>query len=132
MNKRITALISTISNSFNDFTLDIAINRYNMYSMLLGTSIGSFLLQLIYGLIIGINFTFNSLIIIAIYGLSMLLGYIFYVLSLKRIPIALTALIESGNLFAYLLIDYLCGYFKINIWFCFLFILHHFIFYRYI
>ena len=51
------------------------------------------------------------------------MGYVLYVLSLKRIPVALTALIESGNLFAYLIIDSICGYLEINIWFCFLFAL---------
>lgn len=123
MNKRIPAIISTVSNSFCDFTLDIAINKYNMYLILLGTAICSFIIQLIYGFKVGITITTDSIIYIIMYGISMLLGYVLYVLALKKLPVALTALIESGSLFAYLMIDWICGYLKINIWFCFLFIL---------
>ena len=123
MNKRIPIIISTISNSFCDFTLDIAVNKYNTYLILLGTAICSFILQLMCGFVMGIEFTSESIIYIAIYGIIMLLGYVFYVLSLKRIPVALTALIESGSLFVFLLIDWLCGYLYINLWFCFLFIM---------
>ena len=39
MNKRITAVISSVSNSFFDFTLDISVNKYSMYNVLLYTSI---------------------------------------------------------------------------------------------
>lgn len=122
MNKRLPAIISTISNSFCDFTLDFAVNKYNMYFVLFGTVLGSFIIQLIYGIIIGIVITPSSIIYIIIYGLCILLGYVLYVHSLKRLPVALTGLIESGSLFAYLLIDCFCGYFKINLWFIFLFI----------
>ena len=66
MNNRIPAIISTVSNSFCDFSLDIAVNKYNMYSVLLGTTIGAFILQIIYGFINGISFTGNSLIYIVI------------------------------------------------------------------
>lgn len=121
MNKRIPTIISTISNSFCDFTLDIAINKYNMYVILFGTALGSLIIQLIYGIINGIFFTVPSLIFIFIYGICILLGYIFYVLSLKKLPVALTGLIESGSLFGYLLIDFFCGYLKVNLWFIFLF-----------
>lgn len=121
MNKRIPAIISTISNSFCDFTLDIAVNRYNMYTILFGTALCSFIIQLIYGIITGISVTSLSLVFIIINGFCLLLGYILYVQALKRLPIALAGLIESGNLFAYLLIDYICGYLKINLWFIFLF-----------
>lgn len=121
MNKRIPTIISTISNSFCDFTLDIAINKYNMYVILFGTALGSLIIQLIYGIIKGIFFTVQSLIFIFIYGICILLGYIFYVLSLKKLPVALTGLIESGSLFAYLLIDFFCGELKLNLWFIFLF-----------
>lgn len=121
MNKRIPAVISTVSNSFCDFTLDIAINKYNMYFILFGSAMISFLIQLVYGIINGISFTFSSLIFIFLYGICMLLGYCFYVQALKRLPVALTGLIESGSLFAFLLIDSFCGYLKINIWFIGLF-----------
>ena len=121
MNKRIPAIISTVSNSFCDFTLDIAVNKYNMYFILFGTALGSFVIQLIYGIINGVSVTFPSLIFIIANGICMLLGYVLYVQALKRLPVALTGLIESGSLFAYLLIDFVCGYLKINPWFLFLF-----------
>ena len=117
MNKRVPAIISTVSNSFCDFTLDIAVNKYNMYFILFGTA----LVQLIYGIINGISVTFPSLIFIIANGICMLFGYILYVQALKRLPVALTGLIESGSLFAYLLIDFVFGYLKINLWFLFLF-----------
>ena len=121
MNKRVPAIISTVSNSFCDFTLDIADNKYNMYFILFGTALGSFVIQLIYGIINGVSVTFPSLIFIIANGICMLLGYVLYVQALKRLPVALTGLIESGSLFAYLLIDFVCGYLKINLWFLFLF-----------
>lgn len=121
MNKRVPAIISTVSNSFCDFTLDIAVNKYNMYFILFGTALGSFIIQLIYGIINGVSLTFPSLIFIIANGICMLLGYVLYVQALKRLPVALTGLIESGSLFAYLLIDFVCGYLKINLWFLFLF-----------
>ena len=121
MNKRVPAIISTVSNSFCDFTLDIAVNKYNMYFILFGTALGSFVIQLIYGIIHGVSVTFPSLIFIIANGICMLLGYVLYVQALKRLPVALTGLIESGSLFAYLLIDFVCGYLKINLWFLFLF-----------
>lgn len=121
MNKRVPAIISTVSNSFCDFTLDIAVNKYNMYFILFGTALGSFVIQLIYGIINGVSVTFSSLIFIIANGICMLLGYVLYVQALKRLPVALTGLIESGSLFAYLLIDFVCGYLKINLWFLFLF-----------
>ena len=121
MNKRVPAIISTVSNSFCDFTLDIAVNKYNMYFILFGTALGSFVIQLIYGIINGVSVTFPSLIFIIANGICILLGYVLYVQALKRLPVALTGLIESGSLFAYLLIDFVCGYLKINLWFLFLF-----------
>ena len=122
MNRRLPAFISTISNSFCDFTLDFAVNKYNMYSVLFGTAVGSFIIQLIYGIITGFTITPTSIIFIIINGLSLLLGYTLYVQSLKRLPVSLTGLIESGNLFAYLFIDYFCGFLEINAWFIFLFL----------
>lgn len=123
MNKRLPAIISTVSNSFCDFTLDIAVNKYSMYFILFGTALGSFLFQLIYGIINEVTVTYSSLIFIFINGFCMLLGYIFYVQALKRLPVALTGLIESGSLFAYLFIDFICGYLSINLWFLFLFLM---------
>ena len=122
MNRKIPAIISTVSNSFCDFTLDIAVNRYDMYFILFGTSVGAFVIQLIYGIFSGIMITPTSLIFILINGFSILIGYILYVQSLKRLPVSLTGLIESGNLFLYLLVDFFCGYLEINLWFVFLFL----------
>lgn len=121
MNKRTPAILSTISNAFCDFTLDIAINKYNMYKILFGTALGSFLLQIVYGFIIGFEITSKSLILVLLYGICMLFGYMFYVLSLKKLPVGLTGLIESGSLFAFLFIDSMIGYFKITPYFIFLF-----------
>ena len=122
MNNRTPAIISTVANTFCDFTLDIAINKYNMYKILFGTALGSFILQIVYGFIIGIEITYQSLFYVVLYGICMLLGYMFYVLSLKRLPVGLTGLIESGSLFAYLIIDSMLGYFKITPYFMLLFI----------
>lgn len=126
MNKRISAVISTISNSFFDFTLNKAVNKYSTSFILLWTTIGSFIIQLIYGFIIGFSFTTESIFYIVVYGISMLLGYIFYVLALWRLPVSLVALIESGMLFIYFIIDSFCGYLKLNLCFCLLFVLFMF------
>jgi len=123
MNNKTPAVLSTISNAFCDFTLDIAVNRYSMYKILLGTAIGSFFLQIIYGFFIGFEVTMQSLGLIFLYGVCMLFGYMFYVLSLKRLPVALTGLIESGSLFALLIIDSVIGYFKITPYFLLLFVI---------
>lgn len=123
MNNRVPAIISTVSNSFCDFTLDYAINKYNLYKVLFGVTLGAFIIQLIYGFIVGIEVTTSSLIYIIINSISLLLGYIFYVDALTRLPIALIALIESGSLFIYLIIDTFSGYLKVNLWFISLFIL---------
>ena len=109
MNKRLTAVISSISNSFCDFTLDIAVNKYEMYRVLLYTSIISFIFQIIYSFYAGISVTIESVPIILIYGLVILLGYMFYVLSLKNIPIGLGALLENSDLFLVLAIDIILG-----------------------
>lgn len=122
MNKRMPALVSSVSNSFCDFTLDIAVNKYNMYSILFGTVLGSFFIQLLYGIFHGISITTSSIILILAKGMCTLLGYFLYVIALKKLPVALTGLIESGTMFIYLIVDYFCGYLKINAWFIFLFI----------
>ena len=123
MNKRYTAIISTISNSFCDFTLDYAINKYNMYKVLAFTTLLATLGQLIIGLIIGIKLTLVSLPFILLYGVIILGGYILYVKSLKIMPIGLTGLIESGDLFIILLIDIMLGYITLTPKFIILFII---------
>jgi hypothetical protein len=121
MNNRIPAIIATTANTFCDFTLDIAVNKYSMYKILLGTAIGSFLLQIIYGFVIGFEITYQSLLWVFGYGICMLFGYMCYVLSLKRLPVGLTGLIESGSLFGFLFIDSIVGYLKITPYFLLLF-----------
>lgn len=110
MNKRIAAVISSVVNSFCDFTLDIAINKYSTYKILFFTSLISLIFQIIYGLVIGIYVTLEAIPIILIYGLCMLAGYMFYVQSLKNIPIGLAALLENADLFIVLIIDIIFGY----------------------
>lgn len=64
MNKKIYAFTSAIANTFCDFSLDIAINKYNIYKVLFYTSIISFFFQVIYATQVGISFTINSIPII--------------------------------------------------------------------
>lgn len=84
MNKRITAVISSISNSFCDFTLDIAVNKYSTYKVLLYTSIISLFFQILYAFYTGISITIQAIPIILIYGLTILLGYLCYINALKH------------------------------------------------
>lgn len=123
MNKRITAVISSIFNSFCDFTLDIAINKYDMYKVLLYTSIMSLFFQIIYAFYAGISITLEAIPIILLYGLIILFGYIFYVNALKNIPIGLGALLENSDLFLILIIDIIIGNIIITPKFVFLFLL---------
>lgn len=114
MNKRYTALISTISNSFCDFSLDYAINKFNVYKVLAITSFLAMLGQIIIGLVIGIDITLASLPYILLYGAVILGGYVFYIKSLKIMPVGLAGLVESGSLFMVLAIDILYGFLKIT------------------
>lgn len=123
MNKRITAVISSVFNSFCDFTLDIAVNKYDMYKILLYTSIISLFFQIIYAFYAGISITLESVPIILLYGLIVLLAYMFYVNSLKNIPIGLGALLENSDLFLILTIDIIVGNIIITPKFVFLFLL---------
>jgi len=74
-------------------------------------------------MIIGIDLTVKAIPVVLLYGICITCGYVFYVLSLKKLPVGLTALIESGSLFAYLIIDAIVGYIKITPYFVFLFII---------
>lgn len=109
MNKRFAAIISSIFNSFCDFTLDIAVNTYDLYKVLLYTSIISLFFQILYACYAGVSITVASLPVILIYGLIILLGYMCYVISLKNIPIGLGALLENSDLFLVLVIDIILG-----------------------
>lgn len=123
MNKRITAVVSSISNSFCDFSLDIAVNKYSIYKILLYTSIISLFFQVLYAFYAGISVTVQAVPIILIRGLIVLLGYLCYVNALKNIPIGLAALLENLDLFIVLIIDILFGSLIITSKFIFLFIL---------
>lgn len=133
MSKRLITAISSISNAFCDFTLDIAVNKYNTYKVLFFTSIISLLIQVIYSFVFGIEFTYGSLPIVLLYGLVILLGYLFYIKALQNIPIGLASLLENTDLFIILIIDIILGYINLTkefvilfalfvisiIWFCF-------------
>ena len=123
MSKRLITVISSISNSLCDFTLDIAVNKYNTYKILLLTSIVSFILQIIYALVFGISFTYQSLSIIFLYGLIILAGYLSYIKALQNIPIGLASLLENTDIFIVLTIDIILGYIKLTNRFIILFIL---------
>lgn len=123
MNKRLTAVISSIFNSFCDFTLDIAVNKYDMYKILLYTSIISLIFQILYAFYAGISITIESIPVILIYGLIILLGYMCYVFALKNIPIGLGALLENSDLFLVLAIDIILGNLILTPKFIILFIL---------
>jgi len=123
VNKRITAVVSSVFNSFCDFTLDIAVNKYSMYKVLLYTSIISMFFQILYAFYVGISITIWAVPIILIFGLIMLLGYLCYVNALKNIPIGLAALLENLDLFMVLIIDIILGNLVITSKFIFLFVL---------
>lgn len=123
MNKRVTAVISSIFNSFCDFTLDIAVNKFSIYKVLLYTSIISFVFQILYAFYVGISITAQAIPVILIYGLIILLGYLCYVNALKNIPIGLAALLENLDLFIILIIDILFGNLILTSKFIFLFVL---------
>ncbi len=123
MNKRAAAVISSIFNSFCDFTLDIAVNKYSVYKVLLYTSIISFIFQVLYAFYVGISITVQAIPIVLIYGLIILLGYLCYVKALENIPIGLAALLENLDLFIILIIDILFGNLILTPKFIFLFIL---------
>ncbi len=123
MNKRFAAIISSISNSFCDFTLDIAINQYDLYKVLLYTSIISLFFQILYAYYVGLSITIASLPVILIYGLTTLLGYMCYVIALKNIPIGLGALLENSDLFLVLVIDIIVGNLVLSPKFMILFLL---------
>ena len=103
MNKKVFAFASSIANTFSDFTIDIAINKYTVYKVLFYTSLIFFIFQVFYAIYTGISFTFLSIPIILFYGIVMLLGYLCYVKSLQHIPISLKRKIKSkGNYFNFI------------------------------
>lgn len=121
MNKKVFAFASSIANTFCDFTLDIAINKYSVYKVLLYTSIISLFFQIFYAFYAGIQFTFISVPIILFYGIAILLGYLCYVKALQNIPIGFAGLLENLDLFLVLIIDIILGYMTLNLKFVILF-----------
>ena len=117
MDYRYTAVLATISNSFSDAVLDYAVNRYNYHKVLLFTSFIAFVIQLIYGLNVGITLTYSSIPYLLIHGVFVLLGYVCFVKALEYLPLGLVGLIESSNLFLTLFIDSCVGYIKITSYF---------------
>lgn len=123
MNKKIYAFTSAIANTFCDFSLDIAINKYSIYKVLFYTSLISFFFQMLYATKVGMIFTINSIPIILFYGLAMFFGYLFYVKSLKCIPIGFAGLLENLDLFLVFIIDIILGYLVLDLKFMILFII---------
>lgn len=124
MNSRLTALISALANTFCDLTLDIAVNKYQIYFVLFFTTIFSTIFQLIYGLVNNITFSATSLPFVILYGICTLCGYFAYAKSLTKLPVGLTVMIEAGScLFLFLLIDYFLGELQLDSHFVLFFIL---------
>ena len=123
MKGRYTALISTIANSFCDFSLDYAVNKYNIYKVLSITSFLAMLGQIIIGINMGIDITYASIPFVLLYGLFMMIGYVTYVKSLKIMPVGLVGLIESGGLFIVFGVDLSVGYLKLTPQFIVLFVI---------
>lgn len=61
MKGRNAALISTVSNTFCDFALDTAVNKYHIYSILLYTTVISTAFQVFYGINNGFVLTLASI-----------------------------------------------------------------------
>ncbi len=124
MNSRFTALISALANTFCDLTLDIAVNKYQIYFVLFFTTVFSTILQLIYGIFNNITITINAIPFVIIYGVCTVSGYFAYTKSLTKLPVGLAVMIESGScLFLFLIIDYLLGDLKLNSHFILFFVL---------
>lgn len=121
MDYRYTAVFATISNSFSNAVLDYAVNKYNYHRVLLYTSFVAFIIQLLYGLNLGIMLTYVSVPYLLVHALFILLGYICFVKALEYLPLGLVGLIESSNLFLTLFIDSFVGYIKITPYFVIMF-----------
>lgn len=110
MDARYAALLSTISNTFCDSTLDFAINKYKRYKVLLWTCFFAFIGQILFGLGMGFIVTPSSLPFIALYGVVIICGYLCFARALETIPIGLAGLLGSINLFMIFIIDIFLGY----------------------
>lgn len=121
MNNRHTAVIATISNSFSDAVLDYAVNKFNYHTVLFFSTATAFVLQLLYGLMNGIEATGASVPYLALHAVFILVGYICFVKALEYLPLGLVGLIESSNLFITFFIDSQIGYIHVTPYFLFLF-----------
>lgn len=111
---RYTAIISSISNSFCDSILDYTVSHFNYHRVLFLTSLTAGLIQAIIGLVSGIVLPWTSVVYVMVHAALILTGYIFFVKSLKYIPLALIGLIEASCLFLTFIIDSMMGYVKMT------------------
>ena len=117
---RYTAVISTVANTFCDSLLDYSVNRFNYHKVLFFTSLTAAIIQLGVGIFFGLAFPVESLPYIVLHSVLILVGYIFFVLSLQYIPIALIGLIEASCLFLTFMIDAALGFVNLSVYFVFM------------
>lgn len=116
--KRYTAIVATLFDSSADATLDYAVTRYNIHKMVFLLTVIAFIGQLVIGAAYtGIECTFKALPYVALHGVLILLGYIFFLKALKYTPIALIGLVQSSELFFTTIIDSILGYLSLSVHF---------------
>ena len=113
--KRYTAVLATLFDSASDATLDYAVNRHNIHKIVFLLTLIAGIGQVAIGAFIGIDCTFKALLYVALHGILILLGYIFFLKSLKYMPIALIGLIQSSELFLTTIIDCILGYLTLSV-----------------
>jgi len=116
---RYTAVIATVSNAVCDSVLDYSVNRFNYYKVLLVTAIIAMLGQVVIGLVTQVQITLSLLSLpwLILHGVATLIGYIYFVKSLKYIPLALIGLLEASSVFLTFMIDVIIGYVDISLYF---------------
>ncbi len=118
--QRYTAVIATVSNSLCDTVLDYSVNRFNYYKVLFLTAFVAMIGQGVIGFLSEIRVPWVSIPYVLIHAVVILIGYLFFVKSLRYIPIALIGLIEAGSLFLTFMIDTIIGYVEFSVYFMFL------------
>ncbi len=113
--KRYTAVLATLFDSASDATLDYAVSRHNIHKMVFLLSLIAGIGQVAIGAFIGIECTFKALPYVALHGILILLGYIFFLKALKYTPIALIGLVQSSELFFTTIIDCMLGYLTLSV-----------------
>ena len=117
-NQRYTAVLATVFDSAADATLDYAVTRYNIHKMVFLLTVIAFIGQIIIGVTYtGIECTFAALPYVALHGVLILLGYIFFLKALKYTPIALIGLVQSSELFFTTIVDSILGYLSLSFYF---------------